>query len=144
MSGQKRLLESEMLEPVLTLFPSSSYRHLEQVCLGRKRIDVVCLRKAEPFVVAIELKIADWRRALWQANLNLQISNESYIAIWEDFVHRAEKHSEVLKSYGVGLIAVSSDSARIIAPSRDPVRRIARDQKGDWYQRLLRQPQVEA
>ena len=132
------LLEQEMTSPVLGLFPASSFHHFEQVPLGRKRIDLICLSKSEPLTTAIELKIEDWRQALWQASVNCQIAHESYIAIWEDYVHRAEKQGDLLRVYGVGLIAVSWSSTEILLPSRDPVRRIAKGKKREWYERLLR------
>ena len=131
-------LELEMTKPTLTLYPASDFHHFEQVPLGRKSIDLVCLKKSAPFTATIELKIQNWRQALWQASLNIQVANESYIAIWHTFVHRAEKHRELLITYGVGLIAVSSSSAELLLPSRDPVQRIARSKKHEWYEHLLR------
>lgn len=130
--------ESEMTAPTLSLFPAAEYHQFEQVPLGRKAIDIVCLKKSELFTTTVELKIEKWREALWQASLNVQIANESYIAIWECFVHRAEKHSDLLRAYGVGLIAVSSSSAEILLRSSDPIRRIARSKKQEWYEHLLR------
>ena len=131
-------MEIEMTEPTLSLFPESNYLHFEQVSLGRKRIDIVCLTRSLPFTTTIELKIRDWRQALWQASVNMQVADESYIAIWASFVHRAEKHCDLLTAYGVGLIAVTTSSAEILLPSRDPVRRIARSKKRDWYDCLMR------
>ncbi len=131
-------LESEMAAPTLTLFPVVDYHHFEQVPLGRKSIDLVCLTRSRPFTTTIELKIRDWRRALWQASLNVQVADHSYIAIWHSFVHRAEKHSDLLLSYGVGLISVSPSSAKVLLTTNDPVRRIARSKKREWYQHLLR------
>jgi hypothetical protein len=131
-------LEVDMTQPTLTLFPASEYFHFEQVALGRKSIDLVCLRRSAPFTATVEVKIRDWRQALWQASLNMQVANESYIAIWRSFVHRAENRCDLLMAYGVGLIAVSSSSAEILLRSRDPVRRIARLKKREWYEWLMR------
>jgi hypothetical protein len=131
-------LEVEMTQPTLTLFPASDYVRFEQVPFGRKSIDLVCLNRSGPHTTTVELKIRNWRQALWQASVNMQIANESYIAIWAGFVHRAEKHCDLLTAYGVGLIAVSASSAEILLPSRDPVQRIARSKKCEWYECLLR------
>ncbi len=132
-------LEVEMAHPTLTLFPVSDYVHFEQVPLGRKSIDLVCLNRSAPHATTIELKIRNWRQALWQASLNMQVANESYIAIWTNYVHRAERHCDLLIAYGVGLIAVSTSSAEILLPSRDPVQRIAKSKKREWYEHLLRE-----
>lgn len=130
--------EHEMVAPTLTLFPTTEYHHFEQVPFGRKHIDLVCLNRSEPFTITIELKIKDWRQALWQASLNSQVADHSYIAIWHQFVHRAESQSDLLFRYGVGLISVSRLYARVLLSSSDPVRRIARSKKREWYQQLLR------
>ena len=129
--------EAEMTSPTLTLFPEERYHWLEQVPLGRKSIDVVCLERGKQFTTAVELKVSNWKRALWQASVNLQVAHESYIAIWHSFVHRAEESADLLDAYGVGLISVTESTAEILLPSNDRVRRIARSKKREWYQHLL-------
>jgi hypothetical protein len=137
--SSKLTAESEMLVPILGLYPKSGYIWLQEVPLGRKKIDLVCIPRHEPRVelVAIELKISDWRKALWQACVNLQVAHRSYIAIWHEFAHRPSRHKELIDSYGVGLMVVHPGDARIVMPSRGPVHRIARERKGAWYSRLL-------
>ena len=133
--------EAEMTAPTLTLFPKDRYLWLEQVPLGRKSIDVVCLDRGTQFTTAVELKVSDWKKALWQASVNLQVAHESYIAIWHLFVHRAEQNADLLSSYGVGLISVMESTAEILLPSNDRVRRIASSKKHEWYQHLLEKAQ---
>lgn len=133
--------ESDMTAPTLTLFPEERYLWFEQVPLGRKSIDVVCLDRGTQFTTAVELKVSDWKRALWQASVNLQVAHESYIAIWHSFVHRAELRADLLRSYGVGLISVTESSAEVLLTSNDRVRRIARSKKYEWYQHLLEKGQ---
>lgn len=136
----ERLKESEMLAPVLRLFPKRRFRRYVQVPLGRKRIDLLCVRKGRhDEVAAIELKIDDWRMALWQATHNLQIAERAYVALWHDFLPRAEKNRDILEQYGVGLISVTPGSATIVFESRDKVSRVARLHKPDFYRMLLLQ-----
>lgn len=130
--------EGSMALPTLKLFPKDEFFQLHEVPLGRKSIDIVCLQRSRPFSVAIELKIKDWRKALWQASVNQQVADESYVAIWHTFVHRAERHCDLLRSYGVGLISVSESASTFVLRSHDPVLRIARDKKREWYEHLLR------
>jgi hypothetical protein len=106
-----KVSESELLQPVLTLFSESRYWHFEQVPLGRKKIDLVCVERNAPNAsTSVELKISDWRRALWQATVNFQLAEQSYIAIWHKYIHRV---------------------------SSDPVQRFSRYAKRSWYQQLL-------
>ena len=131
------IAESEMLLPVLRLFPKNQYRRYTEVPLGRKKIDLVCVAKENADLqICVELKVQAWKRALWQAAVNFQLGNHSYIALWHEFVHLAEAKTDLLKHYGVGLIAVKHDAATILHESRDHVFRIARQSKQDWFRML--------
>lgn len=132
--------ESEMLAPVLRLFPKPQFSRYLQVPLGRKRIDLLCIQRGgDGAATAIELKIDNWRTALWQALHDLQVAETAYIAMWHEYVHRAEKHRSLLEQYGVGVIAVHPRSADFVFNARDEVLRIARHHKPDFYQMLLTQ-----
>lgn len=131
------IAESEMLLPVLRLFPKNQYRRYTEVPLGRKKIDLVCVaRENVDLQICVELKVQAWKRALWQAAVNFQLGNHSYIALWHEFVHRVEAKIDLLEHYGVGLIAVEHDAATILHESRDHVFRIARQSKQDWFRML--------
>jgi hypothetical protein len=136
------ITEADLAAPVGALFPVPSYRRFDQVPLSRKRIDLVFVGTNHVHTVSVELKIANWKKALWQANVNFQVSNESYIAIWHKYVHRVERHLDVLRAYGIGLIAVERESARIVLQSSEPIRRIPRRHKQSWYLQLLAQDQL--
>ena len=137
--SQKDFTESDMLMPVLRLYAKRRYRRFVEVPLGRKRIDVLCVPKSQELPqVSIELKISDWRKALWQATVNYQIADESYIAIWHDYVERALRRAELLRHYRVGLISVREKSARIVLPAYNRIHRLARRKKKDFYAALAR------
>ncbi len=109
--------ESHMMPPVLRLFPKRTYRRLQQVRMGRKLVDLLCVSR--PYrdanqVIAIELKIKDWRTALWQAYINRQIAHQSYIAVWHEYSHRVEREVALLEQHRVGLIVAYPRSARIV------------------------------
>lgn len=134
--------ESAMAAPVIALFCCEQYEFHEQVPLARKRIDLVFVARYTPKTISVELKIQDWKKALWQAVVNFQVSQESYIAIWHEYVHRVEKHIDLLQRYGVGLISVERNIARVVLQSSEPVRRIPSLQKQEWYRFLLNQKLV--
>lgn len=135
---KETLLEEAMLTPVLGLFPASTHKHCEQFPLGRKKIDLVCVEQAVPnSIISIELKISDWRKALWQASINRQLAHRSYVAIWHEYVHRAKKEYDLFVSYNVGLIAVYSDKAEILIEPQKCARRVSRHEKCDWYKQLM-------
>jgi len=131
--------EEHLLKPVLRLFPKREYHRFKEVPLGRKRIDMWCVCKTkENLEVCVELKVKDWRRALWQAIINFQMAKQSYIAIWYKYIQRVQKQNDLLKQYGVGLISVGPRSAKIIIPSKDNVQETWRENKKDLYKSLIR------
>jgi hypothetical protein len=138
MSGAVDLAETDLATPVASLFPIQAYDCYEQVPLARKRIDLVFVDRQTLRTIAVELKISNWKRALWQATVNFQVSQQSYIAMWHKYVHRAQRNIDMFAAYGVGIIAVNSDGARFILPSQAPVRRIPRSLKQAWYRQLHR------
>ena len=131
--------EEHLLKPVLRLFPKREYHRFKEVPFGRKRIDMWCVCKTkESLEVCVELKVKDWRKALWQAIINFQMAKQSYIAIWYKYIQRVQKQNDLLKQYGVGLISVGPRSAKIIIPSKDNVQETWRENKKDLYKSLIR------
>lgn len=131
--------EIELLKPVLRLFPQRNYHRILEAALGRKRIDVLCIpRQSSGEFISIELKVRDWRKALWQALVNFQAAEQSYIAIWHKYVGAVQRSEHLLSAHGVGLISVRAGRAEIIRPSKDRVHRIAREHKQFFYEELIR------
>jgi hypothetical protein len=139
MSREAPLLETDMAAPVISLFSKPRCTHFEQVPLGRKKIDLVFIDRSDDSAITVELKISNWKRALWQANVNFQISAESYIAIWHEYIQRPQNNLSLLHEYGVGLIVVNATSAQVVLSSKRRPQRIPMGDKPAWYLRLLDQ-----
>ena len=130
--------EEHLLKPVLRLFPKREYHRFKEVPLGRKKVDVWCVCKTEEYIeVCVELKVKDWRKALWQAIINFQMAKRSYIAVWHKYVQRVERESDLLNKYGVGLISVGPKSAKIVIPSQDKIQGTSRKEKVVSYKSLI-------
>lgn len=117
--------EDTLLRPVLRLYPRKDYRRFVEVPFACKKIDILCIPRANGLPqVCIELKIKNWKVALWQASLNLQVAHESYVAIWHQYVHRVPR--DLLMHYAVGLIVVHETKATIATPCvrRDTIHRM--------------------
>ena len=133
--------ESALYAPVQRVFPRRRYYQVQEAPLGNKRIDLLCVeRKAGPeaAIIAIELKVKNWRQALWQAYIDLQIASEAYVGLWHESVDSAVSHESLFHESGVGLISVTHSKASIILPSADPIYRISRDSKRAFYEELAR------
>jgi hypothetical protein len=110
--------ESALMVPVLARFSGGEYYGYPEAKLGRKRIDLLLIPYyAEPWI-AVELKIRDWKTALWQAWVNTQVADRSYVALWERFVSPALEQRSLFQSYGVGIISVAPDKAEIVLDAR--------------------------
>lgn len=60
-------------------------------------------------VVAVEAKLSNWQRGLYQAYRYKEYANKSYLALYEKYIHRALKHLDDFRRFNVGLVEVSDD-----------------------------------
>jgi len=70
---------------------------------------------------AFEVKLEDWRRALFQALQYRSFADRVIIVMPERWAHRAERHSELFKRLKIGLLAVDERSSAIrviVSPRR--------------------------
>ncbi len=109
--------ESELREPVERLFSRDEYDVEHEVPFGLKKIDLFFWREEDGSeIIAVELKLRDWRRAVWQAVHNRQVATRSYIALPAESMTAVD--TGVLNSLGLGLISVNSHSAKISVRAR--------------------------
>jgi hypothetical protein len=84
----------------------------------QKRLDLG-LVSGEGLVV-IELKVADWRRAVQQAHVNRWIAKSSWVALWHESAGRAAY--DVAADLGVGVLLVTERTAYPWLMPAPPVR----------------------
>ncbi len=108
-----RVLESELYEPVanLSLFQAEMVCMAREVAFGRKRVDLVGVNSRGD-LIAVEFKVRDWRRVLWQAAVNQLFADFSYVAVWHTALRFFDR--EHLREKGIGLISISEGGARTI------------------------------
>jgi len=71
-------------------------------------------------VIAIEAKLRNWKRGLYQAYRYRQYANKSYLALHSKYVHRALENKEHFVRSNVGLIEVNDKDILIhIEPKRE-------------------------
>ncbi len=105
--------EGQLYAPVKNLFPRKRFLVRREVPFSRRRIDVVFKDRANGReMTAVELKINHWKRAVWQAVHNRQVATYSFIALPEQACRKVDRG--VLKSLGLGLIAVNAPKAKIL------------------------------
>lgn len=104
--------ECQLRRPVEVLFPEEQYFVRTEVPFGLKRIDMVFKEKTNGrSLIAVELKVKDWKRAVWQAVQNRQVATYSYIALPEGYASAVD--TAILGSLGLGLIVSGTRRARV-------------------------------
>ena len=116
-SLRQRVREKDMTTPVKRYFCEKGYVASEEIPIGRKRIDLVFINKTSADIIAVELKIRDWRKAFRQALQNTFLAHRSYLALRNETITTEEKG--MIKGYGIGVLRVRGESVKeIISPKK--------------------------
>lgn len=130
--------ESELTQPLSAWLESDGYRVWPEVPIVARRADLVGTRGSE--VVALELKLRDWREALRQATAYQVGADRSYVAMPLAAASQAYRHRFRFESEGVGLLAVDDrGSVRNPVPARPSPRLLPFVREGivAWVNRPL-------
>jgi hypothetical protein len=116
--------ELELRHHLLVLFPQEEFEVAEEVRLRSKRMDFLFrARNGKRRTTAVEMKVSDWRRGLWQAVTYKLAADYVYLALWKSSAKRVPLDS--IRGLKVGLIEVRDEGAHIVlvAPRSDSRRR---------------------
>jgi len=112
-----KIYESGMASGVKTFFSNQGYIAFDEIPSGQKRIDLLFVYANFPKMVAVELKVRDWRRAFRQALHDKFCAHRVYVAIWHEFFKRVDQ--ELFRRYGIGILEVGRDDIEErIAPKK--------------------------
>lgn len=115
-----RISEDSLKEQTIAHFLSQGYtRHEEQLPFLSRLIDLCFYDPDSRKVVSVELKVKNWRDALRQARVYQLCSDEVYVVMHPEFVHRAD--IELFKQFGIGLLAFGADPERRVGAMRSPL-----------------------
>lgn len=86
--------------------------------------------------VAIEAKVRDWKRGLYQAQRYRWFAEASYLAIYEDYITQPQKNLNLFEFYNVGLLSVGNNGVDVLySPKSQKPESVY--QKALTYERLL-------
>ena len=111
-----KIKERSLYKPILELF-NPDHDTFAEVYFSRKRVDLVFVEKKEKKIIAVELKVSDWRSALNQAVTNQLFADESYIAFANKKLELSRKAWPWFIKFGVGVILVGKGENKIIIPA---------------------------
>ena len=119
----RKFLEEELREPVRVYFKNKNYLVFDEAKLFSRGIDVIAKRRNN--IIAVELKVQKWKRAIQQAYMDLRVSNYAFVALPEMKWERIDRRI-YCEAYncGIGLLSVDGDVRQIMRPA--PSKRIQR------------------
>jgi len=88
-------------------------------CYKKGRAYSVGLQK----VIAIEAKLSNWKRGLYQAYRYKEYASKSYLALYSKYIHRALKGKGEFVRFNVGLIEVGDEEIQVhIEPHTEKIK----------------------
>lgn len=102
--------EKEIVPKVKKFFGKRGYKTYREVRIKRRRMDLVCLEGNE--LVAIEVKVKNWKRALQQAVVYRLCADKVWVSIWHKNVHNIEKG--LFDKYGIGVLNIKKEGIRVV------------------------------
>lgn len=105
MKAKTKIAEEELCDVMEDDLRQKQLLFYKEVPLISKRIDYLCVDQNERELIAIEMKVKNWKRALQQALTYRLGVDKVYIALWHEYVHRVDMN--VLDDYGIGILEVN-------------------------------------
>lgn len=96
--------EDQLILPVKKYLAKQNYDVYPEVPLFSKKIDLIGFRQTFDELVAVELKVKDWKDALRQAITDRLCAEKVYVGISRKYVHRAK--TELFAEWGIGILEV--------------------------------------
>ena len=105
-------LELELVKPVSDYFKKQGYKVKHEIKIGFCRADIVAFKKDE--VVAVELKLKDWKKAVVQAKNYKLAVDYVYLAVPLFRAYNILRKAEhILKKEGIGLLIVKETNCAV-------------------------------
>lgn len=102
--SMQEIAEKELVAPIRGLFPANRFMMKTEVPFNGKTIDVLLLDRKTQQIIAVELKIRKWQKALRQAAVYQLCAAKVYVALWHKYIKKRNRN--LMTEYGLGLIAV--------------------------------------
>lgn len=107
----KGIYEEDLYKYLVKYYRNQDYSIEVEVPIYRNRIDLIAFNNKH--LIAVELKLKDWKRALRQATYYQLGADLSYIAMPFYQALKVYRRTGQLESKGVGLLAVLLDRSEV-------------------------------
>ena len=102
----KQLLEKDIEKDVTTFIENQGYVVYPQIRLLNRRIDLLGIR-ADNQMLAVELKIRNWKQAIHQAYLGSLCASKAFVALPSTTLHLVDLN--IFIRTGIGLLSVNGN-----------------------------------
>ena len=117
------LRERDLVPPVVAHFLGLGYEVFAEVEIASRWADLIAMGAED--VVAVELKVRDWRRAVRQAMAYQLAADRSFVALPLRRAQEAYRRRHAFEVEGIGLLAVDAEGrVRTVLPSAPSPRRM--------------------
>lgn len=114
------VLEKEMFSALKSYFNAKNFEVYEEVRFFSKKIDIICINKDSEEIIAVEMKVKKWKKALQQSLINQVCADKVYVAFWHENIEAIKKCRDLFEKYGVGVLEVNSSIIPIIPAKSSP------------------------
>jgi len=114
-------LEEDLRPIVDQYFRGRGFRTYHEAFLLERWIDLLAVKDV---VVAVELKIHDWKQALKQAVMYQLAADYAFVAMPFETAFTAYRHRWRFEDDGVGLLAVRGEEVRVLLEPEASLRRL--------------------
>lgn len=99
--------ESILVDNLKEKFVKDEMSVKREVPLLSKWIDIIGYDEKTDFLIAVEVKVRDWKRAFRQAMRYKLCSDETYVALYGEYVENVD--IDKFKKHGIGVISIEED-----------------------------------
>lgn len=132
--------ETDLLAPLVKTYIDKGYRAFAEVQLSSRWIDVLLLHEKNKEIIAVELKLTDWRRAYKQAKVYPIAADYVYVGMPEKYIHRALDNSNYFEELGIGLLAINGKAVEVVQAQKSSI--LLENVKSELIENLVPEQEV--
>lgn len=102
--------EEDLVSKVKAFFVKRGFKTYKEVRIRARRIDLVSIKDDK--LLAIEVKVNNWKRAFQQAIVYRLCADKVYVAIWHPSIENINKSR--YEEYGIGILSIKEESIRVV------------------------------
>jgi len=100
------MFEEEMQNHLSEYLKKEGFEVYSEIRFLEKKIDLIYIKRKQ--LISIELKVQNWKRALWQAYVNQLFTSKSYVCLWSEVIKNIDKRE--FEKFGIGVLSIDENS----------------------------------